>query len=108
MCPICVYNVACGRCCTDMCWCAWGIPCPLYSCITAFACYEEGDDAFISRDKNRQKSCALMPLESGRYGVYMTKCAPAGRGCEKMVFDDDAEPTCVAEPLFGRSNVVQI
>ncbi len=107
MCPICVYNVACGRCCTDMCWCAWGIPCPLYSCITAFACYEEGDDAFISRDKNRQKSCALMPLESGRYGVYMTKCAPAGRGCE-MVFDDDAEPTCVAEPLFGRSNVVQI
>ena len=77
-----------------MCWCAWGIPCPLYSCITAFACYEEEDDAFISRDKNRQKSCALMPLdaESGRYGVYMTKCAPAGRGCV-MVFDDDAEPT---------------
>jgi len=35
----------------------------------------------------------------------MTKCAESG--CE-MVFDDDAEPACVAEPLFGRSNVVQI
>ena len=92
-----------------MCWCAWGIPCPLYSCITACACYEDEEDAFISRDKHGQKACALMPLdaESGRYGVYTSKCRPAGRAC-MMVFDDDAEPECVAEPLFGRSNVVQI
>jgi len=107
VCPVCVYNVGCGTCCTDMCWCVWGIPCPLYSCITAFACYEYEEDAFISRDKNRQKSCALMPLdpETGRYGVYTTKCAKSG--CA-MVFDEDAEPTCVAEPMFGRSHIVQI
>ena len=39
--------------------------------------------------------------------VYMTKCNPR-RQRREMVFDDDAEPACVAEPLFGRSNVVQI
>ena len=54
--------VAAGRCCGHV-LVRGGIPCQLYSCITAFACYED-EEMRSSRDKNRQKSCALMPLDA--------------------------------------------
>jgi hypothetical protein len=100
VCPICVYNCSCCRGCTQMIWCWLGVPIPLYSCITAFACYEEEEGAFISRDKNRQKACALMPLDraTGRYGVYMAQC----QNCQQ-VLKADSQPACIAEPLCRRT-----
>ncbi|CEG02129.1 unnamed product [Ostreococcus tauri] len=107
VCPICAYNCPCGAGCTDVIWCLWGIPIPLFSCVTACAC-REGDEsgAFIARDKQQMKSCALVPLDpnSGRYAVYF---AEGCEGCDR-VFREDARPACVAEPLFGASNAIQI
>ena len=100
-CPICAYNVSCGDGCTDAIWCWCGVPVPALSCVTAFALDEDdGSGAFVARDKQRQKSCAFVPLdrETGRYAVYVAHC----RGCGTE-FRDDSEPACVAEvwPLAG-------
>ena len=99
VCPIYVYNSPCGNGCTDIVWCWYGIPIPLFSCITAFACKEEDEaGAFIARDKQQQKSCALVPLDpsTGRYAVYVAHCQGCGTD-----FREDSEPACVAESMFA-------
>ena len=97
VCPMCAYTCACGDDCADVVWCWYGIPVPLFSCITFCACKEDESGAFIARDKQRQKSCALVPLDpsNGRYAVYTAHCE--GCGTE---FREDSEPVCVAEPVF--------